>query len=482
VTEIEEITLETLTGAQVEHIRTTYGLSRRELALMCGFPATGVRIYNIEKKNSWKDGDREKVHVALTRIMMSPPRDKRGRQRGETGTERAERLDGMLRRRGVHANGGEDVVSTMYDSSMDDDDVLVQSPENGSPIDELERRQKMILNELNEEFGGRTSVEVRDITNSEIGVAQRCRRKWWLTVYRKLVLKQQDYMGHRARGNRVHRALAAWYVADGQERSDPREALERAIVDDWTAIVAQARVHPSYVDDDQSLGDLAARYQNAVTLERAMVEGYMEWLAAQGDDANFTVIAPESEVSAVIEGEVAGEKVSFRARALLDVRLRRKTDGVRMFEDHKTVGNFASKRKTLHMDPQMLHYHLLEFLNTPEGEARCDGAIYNMLRRVKRTPQAKEPFYERVEVHHNSFEIDAYRRRLMGAARDIMRMERELDAGADHMSVAYPHPMEDCSWSCDFFPVCPMFDDGSHVEAAIAALYEEQDPMARYDR
>jgi len=70
----------------------------------------------------------------------------------------------------------------------------------------------------------------------------------------------------------------------------------------------------------------------------------------------------------------------------------------------------------------------------------------------------------------------------MGAARDIMRMERELDAGADHMSVAYPHPMEDCSWSCDFFPVCPMFDDGSHVEAAIAALYEEQDPMARYDR
>jgi len=179
---------------------------------------------------------------------------------------------------------------------------------------------------------------------------------------------------------------------------------------------------------------------------------------------------------------VAGEKVSFRARALLDVRLRRKTDGVRMFEDHKTVGNFASKRKTLHMDPQMLHYHLLEFLNTPEGEARCDGAIYNMLRRVKRTPQAKEPFYERVEVHHNSFEIDAYRRRLMGAARDIMRMERELDAGADHMSVAYPHPMEDCSWSCDFFPVCPMFDDGSHVEAAIAALYEEQDPMARYDR
>jgi len=455
----EEITLETLTGAQVEHVRTTYGVGRADFARMCGYPGPS-RITNIEKKDSWKPGDCEKVHVALTRLMLNPPRDKRGRQHGETGAERAERLDTALRRRGIHANGG-GAVSTMYDSSTEDDDVMVPAPE---------------------KFGGHTSVKIRDITNSEVAVAQRCKRRWWLAVYRKLTLKQQDYMGHRARGNRVHRALATWYVAEGQERSDPREALERAIVDDWTAIVAQARVHPSYVDDDQSLGDLASRYQDAVTLERAMVEGYMEWLAERGDDANFIIIAPESDVSAIIEGEVAGEKVSFRARALLDVRMRRKTDGVRLYEDHKTVGNFAQKRKMLHMDPQMLHYMLLEYLNTPEGETRCDGALYNMLRRVKRTPQAKEPFYDRVEVHHNSHEIDAYRRRLMGAARDIMRMERELDAGADPMSVAYPNPTDACSWDCDFFPVCPMLDDGSRVEDAIAALYEEQDPMARYDR
>jgi hypothetical protein len=84
-------------------------------------------------------------------------------------------------------------------------------------------------------------------------------------------------------------------------------------------------------------------------------------------------------------------------------------------------------------------------------------------------------------VHHNAYEIDAYRRRLLGAARDIMRAERELDAGADHMSVAYPNPTENCAWDCEFFVVCPMHDDGSRVDDAIAALYVSSDPMARYN-
>jgi hypothetical protein len=212
-----------------------------------------------------------------------------------------------------------------------------------------------------------------------------------------------------------------------------------------------------------------------------MVEGYVQWMQEQGDDANLRVIAPETELSALVEGEVAGEHVAFRARGKLDVRLRRVTDGVHLFEDHKTVGNFADRVKVLRQDPQMLHYHLLEFLNAAEGDTRCDGALYNMLRRVKRTAKAKPPFYERVEVHHNTIEIESYRRRLLGAARDIMRAQRELDAGADPLTVAYPNPTGDCSWDCDFYAVCHMFDDGSRVEDALTALYVIQDPMARYD-
>ena len=45
---------------------------------------------------------------------------------------------------------------------------------------------------------------------------------------------------------------------------------------------------------------------------------------------------------------------------------------------------------------------------------------------------------------------------------------------------AYPNPTRDCSWDCEFFDVCGMFDDGARVEAAINELFEERDPHERY--
>jgi hypothetical protein len=475
---IAELTPDTITGELLARLRGDYKMGRADFAHLCGYSGP-ARITNIEKHENWKADDRERVIEGLRRLAENPPKGPHGRLKGESGKDRAARLDGMLHRRGTHVA---DPPQPLVAADADEEPTLVPVPDDRAQLTTM----PLPLLDVGVTRGGvhfhpGGAIE-RDLTNSEVGVWQRCRRKWWLGAYRGLALKQQDYMGYRAIGGRVHRALAAWYVPDGEERTDPRDALERAIVEDWNSLVQQVRQRPNYVDDETSLGDLSARFNDSVTLERAMVEGYVEWMIERGDDAQYRVTAPETEVSAVVEGKVADDDVRFRARALLDVRLTRVADGVRLFEDHKTVGNFAQKRKMLHMDPQMLHYHLLEWLNTPEGERRCDGALYNMLRRVKRTAQAKPPFYDRVEVHHNEHELDAYRRRLLGAARDIMRAERELTTGADPMSVAYPNPVEACSWDCDFFVICPMFDDGSRVDDAIAALYQVQDPMARYDR
>jgi hypothetical protein len=477
---IAELTPDTITGELLARLRGDYKMGRADFAHLCGYSGP-ARITNIEKHENWKADDRERVIAGLRHLAENPPKGPHGRLKGETGKDRAARLDGMLHKRGTHVA---DPPQPLVASDADEEPSLVPVPDDRAqlttmplplPKEDLGPDDRAYIDQV-------LADSMRDVTNSEVGVWQRCRRKWWLGAYRGLALKQQDYMGYRAIGGRVHRALAAWYVPDGQERTDPRDALERAIVEDWNSLVRQVRQRPNYVDDETSLGDLSARFNDSVTLERAMVEGYVEWMIERGDDAQYRVTAPETEVSAVVEGKVADDDVRFRARALLDVRLTRIADGVRLFEDHKTVGNFAQKRKMLHMDPQMLHYHLLEWLNTPDGERRCDGALYNMLRRVKRTAQAKPPFYDRVEVHHNEHELDAYRRRLLGAARDIMRAERELDMGADPMSVAYPNPVEACSWDCDFFVICPMFDDGSRVDDAIAALYQVQDPMARYDQ
>lgn len=110
------------------------------------------------------------------------------------------------------------------------------------------------------------------------------------------------------------------------------------------------------------------------------------------------------------------------------------------------------------------------------------GALYNMLRRVKRTAAANPPFYDRVEVRHNMLELTNYLRHLVTTTSEILRARAALDDDADHHDVVPPNPTKNCSWDCDFQPICVMFDDGSRVEDAVAALYRTVDPHERYDR
>lgn len=318
------------------------------------------------------------------------------------------------------------------------------------------------------------------VSNSLVQTAKRCKRKWWLGWYRGLAPKNENLLDVRSTGTRVHRALQAWYVPDGTTPTDPRDALERVLVEDWTSIktAAEERGHDEFV-----IGDLSARFEKAASLERAMVEGYVQWLQETGADSQLKVIGAEQKVSAPLYDHVRadGEIVPVHAMGLLDVRAYRTSDGARLFLDHKTVGSLKDPVAMLPMNEQMLHYHLIEWLSTSDGEERCDGALYNMLRRVKRTAAAKPPFYDRYEVRHNVQELETYRRRLIAETRDILHMIERLDAGADPMDVAYPTPSKNCTWDCAFFSICPMFDDGSHVEAAIDSLYITVDPNARYE-
>ena len=278
----------------------------------------------------------------------------------------------------------------------------------------------------------------------------------------------------RSTGTRIHAALAAWYVPDGQVRVDPRQALERAVVEDWTKIAKLAEQRGA--DQDQ-LTSLAEEFAKSTNLERAMVEGYVQWLEETGVDSGLRVIASETTLTAHLE-TASGRPVV--AIGLLDARAYREVDGVRMFVDHKSVQELTSPPLTLQQDEQMLHYHLLEWLNTLEGEARCDGALYNMLRRVKRTARATPPFYERVQVDHNVRELESYRTRMLAAADEVMTATERLDRGESHLAVAYPSPRPSCRYDCDFFAVCGLFDDGSRAEDMLAALYHPVNPNDRY--
>lgn len=296
------------------------------------------------------------------------------------------------------------------------------------------------------------------ISNSEIQTFKDCRRRWWFTYYRRLQPKIQNYTGALALGSRIHEALDQYYTS----------GMERDLLEIHSELVAK---------DMKTLND---QYRDTTDLEteaelgRVMLEGYLEWIEIEGIDAELEMISTEE----IIERPMLDGKVTLQGK--IDMRVRRKIDGVRMFRDFKTVGgSFADFGSTAHMNEQVLTYMVLEEAQNTEGE-RSEGGIFTMLRKVKRGAYAKPPFYDQIEVRHNKFALRSFYQRLEGVLEDIMRVREGLDAGESHYKLAYPKPSRDCKWKCQFFAICPLVDDGSAAEAAISDAFEVADPYGYY--
>ncbi len=295
------------------------------------------------------------------------------------------------------------------------------------------------------------------LSNSELQTFKDCRRRWWLTYYRRLQPRNRDMTGALAFGSRIHAALDAHY-ADG---------------------LNLIQAHTELVEVDRKL--LLENFQDTQQLDqeaemgRIMLEGYEQWVEEEGIDAELEVISTEETIIApLFNGEV-------ELQGKLDMRVRRKADGVRMFRDFKTVGGSLSDFANLApMNEQVLTYMLLESTKKNEEE-RSEGGIFTLLKKVKRTANARPPFYDQIEIRHNVFTMRSFWNRIHGTISDLMNVRKALDTGAEHAFVAYPHPTRDCKWKCQFFAICPMFDDGSAVEQALSDSYEVADPYAYYE-
>lgn len=311
--------------------------------------------------------------------------------------------------------------------------------------------------------------KMRLMSNSEFQTFKHCRRRWWLGWYRGLKLKAEKPTGNMHLGTRVHQALAAWYVPEGMEQLDPREAFEKIVSADETRVVQHANS-----DSDTLIANLA-EYKKEADLGRAMIEGYMEWIAETGIDSQYEVIAPEMTLQAVIK---AASNYSFTLTGQLDVRVRRTHDGANLFMDHKTVGDLESPKLRLRLDEQMKTYLLLE---EEVNETHVEGGLYNMLRRSKRTERAKPPFYERVEITHNPKVIKEFKERIKGEGLTVNHVEKCLKEGVDPSIIAYPSPSDACRWKCEFTALCAMIDDGSRAEDFISEHYVTVNPTAYRD-
>lgn len=426
----------TMTPQDVLNYRVQHGLSRRQLAEKLNL--TESKVWRIETKGTIFPQE----HVLLERLQTPSTQP----------VLKTETVEPLPQSTPVHVVEPAPTFAPAYWL-----DLQRRALEVGDH--ELERVQ----------LGPDANAGFRLISNSELQTFKDCRRKWWLGWYRGMKLKAESPVGVRAIGGRIHRALAQLYVPDGITPVDPRAALDYFIKDDWSKLVT------FHGENAPKLLAVQKQFEQEADLERAMIEGYVQWLETTGADENLKVTASETYMEAELD--------VFRPVKIigkLDVRVRRLSDGVHLFVDHKSVADFTRPRQTLKIDEQMLHYHLLEWLNLEDAEERCDGALYNMLRRVKRTAAAKPPFYDRAEARHNLYELDAFKRRLTSTVTDILEVEELLNDGVHHLDVVYPRPSPDCTWKCDFFAVCPMFDDGSRAEAMLNEYYRKGDPLDYY--
>lgn len=315
--------------------------------------------------------------------------------------------------------------------------------------------------------GGRVWLgDTLRVSNSEIQTWKDCHRKWWFVYYRQLGLKrsEREVSGPRSLGTRVHIALEAMYTKEG----NPLDTLKELYDYEADQLREQGRFQE----------EIDAVYKE-YDLAHAMVSGYVEWVEETGIDEGIELIAAEDVVE--VDSHIPGIKL----RGKMDQRVLRKSDGAKLFRDFKTVGDLTNPPKTLPLDEQMKFYMLLEYIqslgeNGTEPQWRTDGGLYTMLRKVKRTATAKPPFYDQVEVHHNIETIRNMWVRVAKVIEELYDARTALDAGADPQYIAYPKPSRDCTWKCDFFPVCSMVDDGSNLEGALEQYYEVRDPNERY--
>jgi hypothetical protein len=309
------------------------------------------------------------------------------------------------------------------------------------------------------------------ISNSEMKTWQRCRRKWFLSYYLGTQPADPEVTGVRIQGTRIHSALEGHYGY----QLDPVTTL---------GALYQAAI-TAFPDHD---ADLRAEWEQS----RIMVEGYLEWVAAEGVDASLTVVATETDLAVPIPG--TSDQLGLRAK--LDQVVWDSVLEAYLFLDHKNSASFDAHEE-MALDPQFKFYSLVQLLAAGEGGPRVAGGIRNTLRRVKRTAKSKPPYYRRDVFRYNPAEIESTLDKVTRIAYEIYEARLQLDEAYEAFNgdLEVINPMQrtelppnempsDCRWSCPFVTLCPMMNDGSDWPGVVtrSGRFTQGDPYDYYSQ
>lgn len=296
------------------------------------------------------------------------------------------------------------------------------------------------------------------LTQSEMADFLNDRRKWYLRYYRRR-RPVYDYAYIPSVGNFFHLGLETYYRAGDDPLGVVQARCEKLIADGLP---------------ERAVEDLL----KAAEMAGIMLEGYLEWCPEH--DAHLRFFSAEEQV------EVSLDPKPYILRGKIDARAEDERTGAVVQAEHKTVGGLDELPKTAQSNFQFLTYDLLAYLlhraGAPGHEKRTDGVLLNMARRVKRTARATPPFYGRHEVRHNVQELRNHWKHVAAIGDDIAAARAALDAGADHHTVCPPRVSRDVTWGNPYFVLYRVMDDGGDWEGMLTDLFEEFDPLERYEQ
>lgn len=298
------------------------------------------------------------------------------------------------------------------------------------------------------------------ISNSEIQTFKQCRRKWYIGYYLKYRPRRSEVVSPRALGTRIHKTLEDYYAED----VPLLETHSRLVAEDRALLESQGQ-DPDDLNDDAELGAI-------------MLEGYQQWVEEDGLDANLEILSVEEMMKVPIETYYGTANLIGK----LDLRVRNLITGARSVLDFKTAMAFSNFTSIAHIAEQLPTYMILDRA-THESKGDSDyveGGIYRILRKVKRGPRATPPFFGEFDVRYNEFQLRSVWTRLTGTFTEMLRTRKALDEGGNHLFLAYPTPDRSCSWKCDAYAICPLFDDGSDFRGMLEEEFEQVDPYAYY--
>lgn len=277
------------------------------------------------------------------------------------------------------------------------------------------------------------------IRNSELGQFMECRRKWLLSYVRRLELARgpNDPTANLSMGTILHKAHELFWT-EGVDMVKTVTDIEQEVHGRLEAGVP-----------------MSEQWIKIFKYLRPMAQGYQEWVET-GVFMGETVVAVEMQMS--VEW-YPGVFITGKIDRLVQDNFTREL----RLKDLKTVQSFNA---TLAHSRALLTYGVL----LRKYGFEIQSATTEQVKKVLRTGAAKPPFFQEAPPMSITPEmLDIHEAYMTVVIDEMLDLRAQYDVG--DTSRFYPNPVDDCSWKCDFLPICTLMTNNEHYEHVVELAY-----------